>query len=176
MDTTLITPTSRLTGGYGSLNSFAIVKGPDGARGFHSYLAAVFDAVETLEAHAVDTDGLLIHSESRIGDSCLMVVDSKPDWPFTPAMLQVNVEDPEEVLRRARERGARVITEVSPFYGSTITRFQDPWHNIWWLFGPADEDAPELEWDPEVAAEEGESEVHASICRAMEGLVPPGES
>ena len=101
MDTTLITPTSHITGGYGSLNSFAIVKGPDGARGFHSFLAAVFDAVETPEAHAVDTDGLLIHSESRIGDSCLMVVDSKPDWPFTPAMLQVNVEDPEEVLRRA---------------------------------------------------------------------------
>lgn len=176
MTTSLITPISRLSGGYGSLNAFAIVKGPGGAVGFLGFLAAVLDAVETPEAHAVDTDGLLIHAEARIGDSCLLVVDSKPDWPFTPAMLQVNVSDPEEVLRRARERGARLITEVSPFYGSTIARFQDPWHNIWWLFGPSDEDAPELEWDPDVAAEEDESEVHATICRAMETLAPPAES
>lgn len=175
MTTPLITPRTRLSGGYDSLNSFAIVKGPGGAAGFLDFLAEVLDAVETPEAHAVDTDGLLIHAETRIGDSCLMVVDSKPDWPFTPAMLQLNVEDPEEVLRRATARSAQVITEVSPFYGSTIARFQDPWHNIWWLFGPADEDAPEMEWDPEAAAEEGESEGHASICRAMEGLVPPAE-
>lgn len=175
MNSALVTPDSQLSGGYGSLNSFAIVKGPGGATGFLAFLTAVLDAVETPEAHAVDTDGLLIHAEARIGDSCLLVVDSKPEWPFTPAMLQVNVEDPEEVLRRAAAHGARVITEVSPFYGSTIARFQDPWHNIWWLFGPADEDAPELEWDPEVAAEEGESEVHATICRAMEGLRPPAE-
>lgn len=58
----------------------------------------MLEAVETPEAHAVDTDGLLIHAETGIGDSCLMVV------------------------------------------GSTIARFQDPWHNIWWLCGPADGD------------------------------------
>lgn len=126
MTSSLITPLSRLSGGYGSLNSFAIVKGPGGATGFLAFLAEVVDAVETPEAHAVDTDGLLIHAETRIGDSCLMVVDSKPGWTFTPAMLQLNVEDPEEVLRRARDRGAQVITEVSPFYGSTLARFQDP--------------------------------------------------
>lgn len=173
MTTSLITPQSALDGGYGSLNAFAAVTGPGGARGFLAFLEAVFDAVETPEAHAVDTDGLLIHAETRIGDSCLMVVDSKPDWPFTPALLQVNVREPQEVLRRAGERGARVITEVSQFYGSTIARFQDPWHNIWWLFGPTDEDAPEMTWDPEEAADQEEDEVHATICRAMENLAPP---
>ena len=44
---------------------------------------------------------------------------------------------------------------------------------MWWLFGPEDADAPPLEWDPETAAQEGESEVHATICRAMEQLAPP---
>ena len=101
MTTSLITPRSELGGGYGSLNAFAAVTGPGGARGFLAFLEAVLDAVETPEAHAVDTDGLLIHAETRIGDSCLMVVDSKPEWPFTPALLQLNVRDPEEVLRRA---------------------------------------------------------------------------
>lgn len=65
MDTPLITPRARLPDGYGSLNSFAIVKVPGGARGFHAFLAGVFGAVETPEAHAVDTDDLLIHSEAR---------------------------------------------------------------------------------------------------------------
>ena len=34
MTTPLITPRTRLSGGYDSLNSFAIVKGPGGAAGF----------------------------------------------------------------------------------------------------------------------------------------------
>lgn len=171
MTTPLITPASRIDNGHGSLNAFAVVRGPGGARAFLEFLAAVFDASTVADALVVDTDGLLIHAEARIGDSCLLVADSKPGWAFTPALLQVHVEDPAEVLRRAADRGARVITEISPFYGSTISRFIDPWHNVWWLFGPPEPDAPELSWDPGAAREE--STVHATICRAMEELRPP---
>ncbi|MEU1953658.1 bleomycin resistance protein [Nocardia rhamnosiphila] len=168
----LISPVSELGNGYGSLNAFAAVKGPGGARAFIDFLGAVFDATETPEAHAVDTDGLLIHAEVRIGDSCLMVVDSKPDWVFTPALLQVNVADCDEILRRAAARGARIITETTPFYGaSSLARFIDPWRNVWWLFGPAIENAPEPTWDPDAATEE--SEIHATICRAMRELSAP---
>ncbi|WP_328389949.1 VOC family protein [Nocardia sp. NBC_00416] len=168
----LIRPISDLANGYGSLNAFAAVKGPGGARAFIEFLREVFDGSETSQAHAVDTDDLLIHAEVRIGDSCLMVVDSKPDWAFTPALLQVNVTDCDEVLRRASARGARIITETTPFYGNTsLARFVDPWSNVWWLFGPAIEGAPEPSWDPEEATEE--SEIHATICAAMRELTPP---
>ena len=161
-----------LTGGYGSLNAFAAVKGPGGAPAFIEFLGAVFDGRENPDAHAVDTDGLLIHAEVRIGDSCLMVVDSKPDWVFTPALLQINVTDCDEVLRRACARGSRVITETTPFYGnSSLARFRDPWRNMWWLFGPAIAGAPEPTWDPDAATEE--SVVHATICRAMRELTAP---
>ncbi|WP_040792303.1 hypothetical protein [Nocardia paucivorans] len=158
--------------GHGSLNAFAAVKGPGGARAFITFLGAVFDGRETPEAHAVDTDGLLIHAEVRIGDSCLMIADSKPDWVFTPALLQVYVTDCDELLRRAEAHGARIITETTPFYGaSSLARFIDPWRNVWWLFGPAIEGAPEPSWDPDAEAEE--SIVHATICRAMRELSPP---
>ncbi|MEU1984352.1 bleomycin resistance protein [Nocardia sp. NPDC019395] len=168
----LIRPGAELGNGYGSLNAFAAVKGPGGARAFIEFLGRVFDGRETPEAHADDTDGLLIHSEVRIGDSCLMVVDSKPDWAFTPALLQVNVTDCDEVLRRAAAHGADIITETTPFYGgSTLARFIDPWSNVWWLFGPAIEGAPEPVWDPDSASEE--SMIHATICRAMRELRPP---
>lgn len=168
----LIRPASELSGGYGSLNAFAAVKGPGGARAFIEFLGAVFDGRENAEAHAVDTDGLLIHAEVGIGDSCLMVADSKPNWTFTPALLQVNVTDCDEVLRRAQARGARVITATTPFYGgSSLARFVDPWSNLWWLFGPEIEGAPQPTWDPDAATEE--SVVHETICRALRELAPP---
>ncbi|MFC7450444.1 VOC family protein [Rhodococcus daqingensis] len=139
----LIQSNADLDNGYGSVNAFAAVKGHGGARAFIRFLTEVLDGRETEEAHSVDTDGLLIHAEVRIGDSCLMVVDSKPDWAFTPALLQVNVTDCDEVLRRAGERGARVVTSTTPFYGgSSLARFVDPWHNVWWLFGLARRCAP----------------------------------
>ncbi|MGW6377376.1 VOC family protein [Rhodococcus sp. NPDC055112] len=171
----LIRPNSDLFNGYGSLNAFAAVKGRGGARAFIRFLAEVLDGHETEEAHTEDTDGLLIHAEVRIGDSCLMVVDSKPDWAFTPALLQVNVTDCDEVLRRAGARGAQVITSTTPFYGgSSLARFVDPWHNVWWLFGPAIEGAPEPTWEPDAVAEE--SAIHATICEAMRTLSPPTTS
>ncbi|NKY55681.1 bleomycin resistance protein [Nocardia flavorosea] len=168
----LIMSGSELGNGYGSVNAFAVVKGPGGARGFVEFLGDVFGGRETPEAHADDTDGLVIHAEVRIGDSCLMIADSKPDWVFTPALLQVNVTDCDEVLRRAKALGAQVITQTTPFYGaSSLARFIDPWSNVWWLFGPAIAGAPEPVWDPESTGEE--STVHATICQALRELKPP---
>ncbi|MFI6432536.1 hypothetical protein [Rhodococcus oryzae] len=46
-----------------------------------------------------------------------------------------------------------------------------PRHNVWWLFGPAIEGAPEPTWDPDGVAEE--STIHATICEAMRTLSPP---
>ncbi len=64
-----------------------------------------------------------------------MWCDAKPDWPFTPALLQVYVSDADAVLDRARSRGASVFTEPSPFFGKQrLARVKDPWHNLWWLF------------------------------------------
>lgn len=168
----LVMPGHEVGNGYGSLNAFAAVKGPGGAPAFIRFVCGVFDATETPQARAPDTDGLLIHAELRIGDSCLMICDSKPDWPFTPALLQVNVTDCDEVLRRAAELGADVITATIPFYGgASLARFVDPWHNVWWLFGPAVPGTPEPTWDPD--AEREESYSHATICAAMRELAAP---
>lgn len=123
---------------YNTVNGFIIVKG---ATGFIEFLTEVFDGTETAEAHTPDWyagDGTLIHAEVRIGNSVIMVADRKPDWPFTPALTQVYVADAEQTLRRAADRGATVITEVSAFYGGLdLARFGDPWGNVWWLFAPA---------------------------------------
>ncbi|MFB4289579.1 VOC family protein [Nonomuraea sp. ATR24] len=163
--------------GENTVNGFVVV---DGAESFIDFLVAVFDATEREEARTPDfhaADGTLIHAEVKIGNSLIMVADRKADWPFTPALTQVYVADPEETLRRAVARGATVVTPASPFYGGYgIARFLDPWHNLWWLFFPAAETGPAAGEEPswEEPAEPGP--VYATLLEAMATLAAPARS
>lgn len=165
--------------GYGTVNPFVAVTGAGGAGGFVGFVAEVFDGRETLAARTVDSDDLLIHAEVRVGSSTIMVCDSKPDWPFTPALLQVYVGDADEVVRRAVARGAGVITSVTPFHGSQrLARLMDPWHNLWWLFEYGDDSVAPSEtpdelprWRPDPAAPP--SYVKRTVVAAFGRLGPP---
>lgn len=59
-----------------------------------------------------------------------MCFDAKPDWPFTPALLQVYVADADAVAGRARALGADVFTQPTDFSGNQrFARFRDPWNS-----------------------------------------------
>jgi uncharacterized glyoxalase superfamily protein PhnB len=160
------------------LNPFALIHGEGGATAFIEFVCAVFEARETLATHALDADDLLIHAEMRIGDSTLMCCDAKPDWPFTPSMLQVYVVDAGAVIDRARANGADVITDPTDFFGrQRLARFRDRWHNIWWLFeygeastSPAEGPNELPSWKPDPDAPP--SYAHETICSAMRDLKP----
>ena len=47
------------------------------ATAFHAFMEKVFNAQEIKAARTLDEDGLLLHSEFKIGDSVVMVIDSK---------------------------------------------------------------------------------------------------
>ena len=114
--------------GYNKVNFFIIVKG--GASKFIEFVEKVFGGNENKPARIPDRDGSLIHAEIQLGDSMILVADSKDDWPFTPAFPQVYVKDAQAVLDNAKQAGAEVITIVTNFYnGIKIARFKDPWGN-----------------------------------------------
>jgi PhnB protein len=169
----------KLPPGYGTVNPFVAVTGPGGARAFIRFVGDVFEGRETLAAHTVDADHLLMHAEVRIGDSTIMLCDAKPQWSFTPALLQVYVRDLEAVTARAKAADAEVFTEPTPFHGNQrLARFRDPWHNIWWLFeygadSVAPSQAPEElpRWKPDPSAPP--SYVHQTIDTALSTLAPP---
>ncbi len=60
------------------------------------------------------------------------------------------------VVDLARANGATVITEPTDFHGQQqLARFQDPWHNLWWLFeygatstAPSEAPAEPPRWRP----------------------------
>lgn len=104
------------------------------AAGLLDFLVAVFEAHEVGEARTLDTDGLILHSELLIGDSTLTIADRKPGWPYTPAFTRVYVDDVDATLDRARSHGASVVTEPTAFWGDKLSRFADPFGNLWWVY------------------------------------------
>ncbi|MPS76133.1 MAG: glyoxalase, partial [Microbacterium sp.] len=83
--------------GSNTVNPFLMT---DDAARIIDFVIEVFDASDVPQARTLDTDGLILHSELRIGDSMITVADRKPDWPFTPGFLQVYVVDVEATLAR----------------------------------------------------------------------------
>lgn len=169
--------------GYNTINPFIITAD---AAAMIAFLTEVFHAEEIPEAHTVDDDGLLLHSELKIGDSTVMVADRKPDWPSTTSLLQVYVADLGVALAAAQRLGARVVTTPTDFFGDILSRVLDPWGNLWWVYQHSgdqhggDQQSDAVDWDASAAdaGEDGWSSelspelqyVHDSLLEAMRGL------
>jgi len=155
--------------GYNTINTFVVVK--DSAVKFIEFTKLVFGAEERANIRTPDRDGKLIHAEITLGNSTIMIADSKDDWPFTPSFLQIYVEDANKIIEAARSRGATIVTELTPFYGGyNIARIQDPFGNIWWLYEAKTETA-EAEIRADTSWHKREpSYVYTTLMEAMKKL------
>lgn len=160
---------SQIPAGHNVVNMFVLIKG--GAGRFITFVEDVIGGEERAEVRTPDKDGTLIHAEIQLGDSTLMLADSKPNWPYTPAFIQVYVQDAQGVLDKARQAGAEVVTEVSNFYnGFRLARMKDPWGNIWWLYEP-DRNKQLAEQKSDVSwHDQSPSQVYTTLMNAMEHL------
>lgn len=148
-----------------TVNPFIVV---DNASGFIDFAEDIFGAREVAEARAPTPSGELIHAELRIGDSVLLLADRLDGWPSRPGLLQLWVADIENLIVRATDRGALIVTPPAPFYGSlTLARVEDPWGNLWWLYQPVPGQA-----DPTPAWEGGSDTVFRTIDEYMSSAEP----
>jgi PhnB protein len=164
--------TANVPEGYNTINPFIITKD---ARKLMEFLEKVFGAKEVKEAYTMDTDGLLLHAELRIGNSTLMLADTKEGWPYTPSLLQIYVEDVEKTLQRAQELGAAIVTRPTDFYGDIFSRVVDPWDNLWWVYQHKGEITWEENTNPDKdvtwATESGElNYIHDTLLETMKRL------
>ncbi|MGK5675302.1 VOC family protein [Micromonospora sp. URMC 106] len=114
--------------GYHTVTPWIISAGDTAA--IIDFVVGVFDATEL---GRMESDGVIGHAEVRIGDSVVLMFD-RPGWPHTPAFLRLYVADDADVLRRAVARGATVVTEPTElFWGDRVSRFRDPFGNLWWI-------------------------------------------
>lgn len=110
--------------------------------GLLDFITAVFDGDELMRVPT--EDGSIGHAEIRVGGSVLLAFDSRPDWPETPSMLRVFVDDVEAAFARAVEAGARVVTEIDEAaWGDRGGRIRDPFGNIWWVIQHVEDVTPD---------------------------------
>jgi uncharacterized glyoxalase superfamily protein PhnB len=116
--------------GYHTVTPWIIVKG---AAQLIDFLKKAFGA-EEIGGRVYNEDGTIGHAEVQIGDSVVMMFDSRPEWPATPSFLRLYVEDADAVFKQAVAAGGSVVTEVTElFWGDRIGRVRDPFGNIWWI-------------------------------------------
>ncbi|MDX8031085.1 VOC family protein [Lentzea sp. BCCO 10_0856] len=114
--------------GYHTVTPWLITRGQTAE--LIDFITDVFDATELGRVGEAPNIG---HAEVRVGDSVVMLFDV-PDWPTTPAFLRLYVEDDAATLRKATARNATTITEPTEmFWGDRVSRFADPFGNLWWL-------------------------------------------
>lgn len=136
--------------GSNTVNPFIMA---DRAQQLIEFLIAVLGAEDVPEARTLDTDGLILHAELKVGDSLLTIADRKPDWPFTPAFTRVYVDDVDAVLARAEANGGSIVTKATEFFGDVLGRLQDPSGNLWWIYRHNSEAV--YDWSAEGAPDEG---------------------
>lgn len=174
---------ARAPEGYATVNPFIITAD---AADLTRFVVEVFEGQERPDARTVDEDGLLLQAEVRVGTTTIMLAERKPDWPFTPSLLQVYVDDLDAVLERALARGARLVTRPTDFFGTLFARVQDPSANLWWIWkhaaAPRDDEDGQNEWAAD-GPDEGWGEVspelayiHHTLLEAMTGLRDPKSS
>lgn len=119
-----------IPGGKSTVTPYVAVKG---ATRFLDFVEQTFATPEPLRV--LNQDGTIGHAEVHIGDSVVMTFDARPEWPDTPSFLSVYVQNVDEVVARALDAGATIVTEIttSRIIGDRGGRIKDPVGNIWWI-------------------------------------------
>jgi PhnB protein len=127
--------------GYHTVTPFVIVKG---AAPFIDFMKEAFGAVEM--SRVADESGAIGHAEVRIGDSVVMLFDSKEEWPQTPAFLRLYIEEVDASYQRALKAGAISVTKPTNMpWGDRSCRVADPFGNLWWIMSHVEDVSPEEE-------------------------------
>jgi uncharacterized glyoxalase superfamily protein PhnB len=119
-----------IPGGKSTVTPYVAAKGAD------RFLDFVEEVLTSEKAFRVrNPDGTVGHAEIRVGESVIMAFDSRPEWPETPSLLCVYVDDADEVVAHALKAGATLVTPVttSGIIGDRGGRIKDPVGNIWWV-------------------------------------------
>lgn len=115
-----------------TITPYLTVKGAEKAIEFYKYV------LKAEEEFRMDMpDGTVAHVSLIVGDSKFMMTEERPEWAkmgqgVTKSSTYVYVDDPDATLKRAKEKGAKVVMEPADmFYGDRTACFVDPFGQSW---------------------------------------------
>ena len=115
--------------GMSTVSPYLMVANVDAELDFQQ---AAFDA-EVLE-RIERPDGAVMHAETRIGDTVVMLGGGRPEFPAMPAWCYVYVEDCDEAFRRALAAGGECVQlPADMFYGHRNAGVESPAGITWWI-------------------------------------------
>lgn len=115
--------------GYQQVIPYLVV--PD-AKAQMDFLINAFEAKE-LE-RMTTPDGAVMHGEVKVGDSVIMIGQAREGVQALKTMLYVYVENCDLLFNRAKELGAKVVSEIrDEFYGDRVGAVEDPNGNQWYI-------------------------------------------
>lgn len=103
-----------------------------GASRLIDFMQRAFGAVEVKRLTL--PDGTIMNSQMKIGDSIIMLGETKGEWKPIPSVIYLYVEDADAVYRRALDAGAWSISQpMDEFFGDRTSGVKDPLGNFWWI-------------------------------------------
>lgn len=125
--------------GYHTVTPYLTVQG---AATLIDFLKQAFDATEI--HRTTRPDGAIGHAEVRIGDSVVMMAESRGEWKPMPGAIYLYVNNTDATYKRALQAGATSLMEpADQFYGDRSAGVKDPVGNHWWIATHKEDIAPE---------------------------------
>jgi len=125
--------------GYHTITPYLTVQGADKLIDF---LKQVFAAAEI--ERMTNADGTIKHAEVRIGDSVLMISESRGEWKPMPGAFYLYVSNADAIYKRALQAGAVSLMEpMDTFYGNRESGVKDQFANSWWIATHIEDVTPE---------------------------------
>jgi len=106
-------------------------------KGANEAIAFYKDVLGATEDFRMDgPDGKVMHASLKIGDSQIMLTEERPDMNMglgvSKASIYVYVDNPDETIKRAKAKGAKILMEPADmFYGDRTACFMDPFGQVW---------------------------------------------
>jgi PhnB protein len=124
--------TGNMPAGFHSITPFFH---PKGAANLVDFLKRAFDAQE-LSLYKTP-DGTIAHAVIGIGNSRIEMGEAHGQWQPMPSTILLDVNDVDEVYRKAISAGGTSAGEpADQTYGSRTAGVQDPHGNTWYISGP----------------------------------------
>lgn len=106
------------------------------------FLKSAFNARVKYEMK--DDKGNIRHAEVIIGDSVLMIGQTRDEWKPRPMTFYLYVPDVDALYKTALAAGAKSLQEVTTqFYGDRSGGVEDPQGNYWWIATHVEDVSPE---------------------------------